>query len=112
MLARIHAATYTTAQFPADNHFGAEVRVTLRSGTVLAQKVDQPFGRTSRNPLPPALLKEKFVNCASRALPGDDVERLHAALAALETVGDIREVTALADPHRKGTARAPLAVNA
>jgi 2-methylcitrate dehydratase PrpD len=66
LLARVHAAPYTTEQFPADNHFGAEVRVTLRDGTVHSQKVDQPFGRTSRNALPPELLKEKFVNCALR----------------------------------------------
>ena len=68
LLPRIRVAPYTTAQFPADNHFGAEVRVTLGDGTVLTQKVDQPFGRTSRNPLPPAQLKEKFVHCARRAL--------------------------------------------
>ena len=68
---RVHAAAYTTAQFPADNHFGAEVKVTLKNGTVLAHKVNQPYGRTSKNPLTRELLKEKFVNCALRAPPID-----------------------------------------
>ena len=72
---RVHAAPYTTAQFPADNHFGAEVRVALRGGKVLSGKVDQPFGRTSDNPLPAALLKEKFDNCARRVLPAERVGR-------------------------------------
>ncbi|HET7158331.1 MAG TPA: MmgE/PrpD family protein, partial [Burkholderiales bacterium] len=74
---RIHAAPYTTAQFPADNHFGAEIKVTLRDGTTHSQKVDQPYGRTSRNPLTPELLKEKFSNCALRVLPEPAVAQLY-----------------------------------
>ena len=105
LLARVHAAPYTTAQFPEDNHFGAEIKVTLRDGTVLAQKVDQPFGRTSHNPLPPALLKEKFVNCALSALPQDRVEELYTAIQSLEKTGDVRELTALTVPQPKNTAR-------
>ena len=48
ILPLIHAAAYTTEQFPADNHFGAEVKVTLKDGRVLSGKVDQCFGRTDR----------------------------------------------------------------
>src|SRR5918996_2328528 len=55
----VEVAPYTTEQFPAENHFGAEVKVTLRGGTVLGTKVDQPAGRTSANPLPQERLKEK-----------------------------------------------------
>ena len=36
ILPKIHVAPYTTAQFPADNHFGAEVKVTLTDGRVLS----------------------------------------------------------------------------
>ncbi len=112
LLPRIHAAAYTTEQFPADNHFGAEVTVTLKDGKVLTQKVDQPFGRTSANPLPPGLLREKFVNCALRALPGETVERLFAAITGLENAGDVRDVAALAAPHQKSAVRAAVAANA
>jgi len=101
LLPRIHVAPYTTAQFPADNHFGAEVKVALRDGTVHAQKVDQPFGRTSRNPLPPELLKEKFINCALRVLPESSVTQLHAAIQELERLDDMRQLTALICPQRK-----------
>ena len=95
LLARVHVAPYTTAQFPAENHFGAEVRVTLRDGTVHAAKVDQPFGRTSANPLPPALLKEKFVNCALRALPEAYQETMILRLVEGMTGPEIAEQTGL-----------------
>jgi 2-methylcitrate dehydratase PrpD len=109
---RVHAAAYTTAQFPADNHFGAEVKVTLKNGAVFTHKVDQPYGRTSKNPLTRELLKEKFVNCSVRALTGDNVERLYNAIDGLENCGDVREITALAVLHCKGTATTALAANA
>ena len=97
LLARVHAAPYTTAQFPAENHFGAEVRVALRGGKVLSAKVNQPFGRTSENPLPASLLKEKFDNCAKRALPAERVGPLYSAIQGLENLKDVREVTAIID---------------
>lgn len=59
------------------------------------QKVDQPFGRTSGNPLPPELLKEKFVNCALRVLPQSRVTQLHASIRELERLDDMRRLTAL-----------------
>jgi 2-methylcitrate dehydratase PrpD len=95
LLPRVHAATYTTAQFPEDNHFGAEVKLTLQGGRVLAAKVDEPFGRTSENPLPAALLKEKFENCATRALPKERVGQLYSAIHGFENLKDVREVTAI-----------------
>jgi hypothetical protein len=91
----VHAAPYTTAQFPEDNHFGAEVKVALRGGKVLGAKVDQPFGRTSENPLPAGLLKEKFENCAARALPRERVGPLYSAIQGFENLKDVREVTAI-----------------
>ena len=112
LMPRIHAAPYTTAQFPADNHFGAEVKVTLRDGTVRTKKVDQPHGRTSKNPLARELLKDKFVNCARRALPDDTVEKLYSAINGLENSSDAREITALASTHHKSAARTAVAASA
>ena len=109
LLPRVHAAPYTTAQFPADNHFGAEVKVTLRGGRVLAAKVDQPFGRTSDNPLPAALLKEKFENCSARVLPQDAIARLYTAIQGFENLKDVREITALAGSHGTRAQRAAAA---
>jgi 2-methylcitrate dehydratase PrpD len=95
LLARVHAAPYTTAQFPAENHFGAEVRVQLRGGKALSGKTDQPFGRTTDNPLPASLLKEKFDNCAARALPKERIAALYSAIQGFENLTDARELTAI-----------------
>ena len=83
--------------------------MTLEEGTVLTQKVDQPFGRTSRNPLPPAQLKEKFVHCARRALPETQVMTLYDAIQRVEQSPNVREVIALTasrEPHSTRPARA------
>ena len=95
LLPRVHAATYTTAQFPADNHFGAEVKITLRGGKVLSAKVDQPLGRTSDNPLPAGLLKQKFEDCAARALPRERIASVYSVIQDFEKLKDVRELTAI-----------------
>jgi len=71
------------------------VKVTLRDGKVLSGKVDQPFGRTSENPLPASLLKEKFDNCAARALPKERIAPLYSAIQGFENLKDAREITAI-----------------
>lgn len=96
ILPKIHVATYTAAQFPADNHFGAEVKVTLTDGRVVSTKTDQALGRSVDKPLPADRLKEKFDNCAARALPPDAVARLYVAIQDFENAKDVREVAALA----------------
>jgi len=105
VLPRVHAAAYTTAQFPADNHFGAEIKVTMVDGKVHTQKVDQPFGRTSRNPLPPELLQEKFVNCSLRALPQANVDGIYETIQRLDQVASMRELIALTAVEDKGSRR-------
>ncbi|MGZ8264527.1 MAG: MmgE/PrpD family protein [Burkholderiales bacterium] len=92
LIARVQVAPYTTEQFPAENHFGAEVKVTLRGGSVLGAKVDQPAGRTSGNPLPPERLKEKFENCALRVLPLDRVQAVYGSIMDFEKLADARAV--------------------
>ena len=98
LMSRIHAAPYTTAQFPEDNHFGAEVKVKLRGGTVLGTKVDQPAGRTSANPLSREELKGKFDNCAARVLQASQLAPLYEAIDGFEHLTDARAIsTVMAD---------------
>jgi 2-methylcitrate dehydratase PrpD len=52
------------------------------------------LGRGSDNPLPADALHAKFVNCAGRALPPGQVERLRLALSRLEEVDSLRDVVA------------------
>src|SRR5688572_28303041 len=92
VMARVQAAPYTTQQFPAENHFGAEVKVTLKGGSVFGTRVDQPAGRTSSNALPQERLKEKFENCALRAIPQDATKAAYRMIMALETLADVKAV--------------------
>jgi 2-methylcitrate dehydratase PrpD len=95
LMQRVVAAPYTTAQFPADNHYGAEVRVTLADGTVLSKKVDQADGRTSANPLPSEKLKAKFEHCLNGIVHSANVPALYAAIQDFEKIPDVRSLTAL-----------------
>jgi 2-methylcitrate dehydratase PrpD len=92
LMARVQAAPYTAAQFPLENHYGAELRVTLRGGSVLGTKVDQPAGRTSANAMTPERLREKFENCANRALPAARTAAVYAAIMDFEKLADVRSV--------------------
>jgi len=98
ILPRVHAAAYDTTQFPADKHFGAEVKVTTRDGSVFSAKIDEALGRTSANPLPAARLREKFENCVERVLPNSAARALADTIERLETLADMRELTALLVP--------------
>ena len=102
--AKVQAAAYDTGQFPADNHFGAELKVTLHGGTVLVNKVDQPAGRTSSNPLSQDQLKAKFENCANRAISPERTAAVYRAVMDLEKLADVRAINdamAVASPKRR-----------
>ncbi len=90
LLPRIHAAPHPEMRMDnSGEHFGAEVRVTLTDGRVLAQRVRQAIGRGVANPLPAELLEAKFLDCASRVLPEAKAQRLLTLLRGLEEVDDL-----------------------
>ena len=80
-------------------HFGADVQVTLTDGRVLKKSVARPLGRGPSIPLPPELLRGKFIDCARRALSPEAANRLHAMLNRLESVGRIRTLTEATVPR-------------
>jgi 2-methylcitrate dehydratase PrpD len=95
VLKRVESKTYTTEQFPADNHFAAEVRITLTDGRVVGKKLDQPYGRTSANPLSDERLKAKFDNCIRGIVHDANMAPLYNAIQHFEKLQDARELTAL-----------------
>jgi 2-methylcitrate dehydratase PrpD len=114
ILPRVHAAAYTTTQFPADNHFGAEVKLTTRDGKTVSGKIDEAAGRTGANPLPAERLREKFENCIGRALPVARAAVLAGMIEQLDTLADMRSLSTLlsgapAAPVRTERALAPTA---
>jgi 2-methylcitrate dehydratase PrpD len=98
LLPRIQVAAYNEAGvggFADDNHFGGLVRLTLRDGTVLQTQVDQPLGRTSANPLPHALLRDKFSLCAAAVLDTSAIPAIADAIERIDTLASVSELTAL-----------------
>jgi 2-methylcitrate dehydratase PrpD len=92
LMTRVHAAPHPDAGTANEQALGAEVRVTLDTGEVIAKKVGAALGRGPDNPLPAGALRAKFVNCASRALPPAAVARLQQMLETLETAASIKAV--------------------
>jgi 2-methylcitrate dehydratase PrpD len=100
LMTRVHAAPHPDAGTANEQALGAEVRVTLDTGEVIAKKVGAALGRGPDNPLPAGAVKAKFVNCASRALPPAAVARLQEMLETLETAPSLKAVVgAIAVPR-------------
>ena len=95
VLRRVHAAPHPDMKMDTFEHFGAEVKITLKDGSMLTQKVHRPLGRGPENPLPAALLEAKFANCAGRAMSANQVPELLHQLRTLETVGSLTAVSDL-----------------
>lgn len=102
LLACVHAAPYTGELFAEDDPFDAELVVRLADGRVLREKVDRPLGRSADNPIPPERLEAKFLECASRALGAQAAAAACSRLASLETLGSLRELTALLEAQEGG----------
>ena len=101
LLPRIHAAPHPQMRMDTTEHFGAEVRVTLTDGRVLAQTVERPLGRGPENPLPMDLLEAKFLNCAQRVLSAETARSLLATLHALDSLTELDELTAAMQPESR-----------
>jgi len=94
LMRRIHAAPHPEMAADSPEALGAEVRITFEDGRVIARRVGAALGRGPDNPLPKAALAAKFANCANRALPGEQVERLQTLLMRLDSAPSLRSVTA------------------
>ena len=93
VLRRVHAAPHPDMKMDTFEHFGAEVKITLKDGSTLTQKVHRPLGRGPENPLPTDLLEAKFANCAGRAMSANRVPALLQELRGLEAVASMTAVS-------------------
>jgi 2-methylcitrate dehydratase PrpD len=75
----------------------ARVTVHLRDGRVLSQSVDGARGYPGR--LTDEELASKFVSCASRTLTQPVAMSAWTALTALDSISDVRDLTALLTPQ-------------
>jgi 2-methylcitrate dehydratase PrpD len=99
VLARVVSTAWPDRKMELSEHFGADVQVTLTDGRVLTKSVQRPLGRGPSIPLPPALLRGKFIDCASRSLLPDAADRLHTMLDTLESLSQICVLTEATIPR-------------
>ncbi len=94
LMTKIHAALHPEMDPAGAEHLGAEIRITLDDGRVVAEKIGAALGRGPDNPLPQDALAAKFANCAARALPASAVERLQRVLTQLDEAASLKDVVA------------------
>jgi 2-methylcitrate dehydratase PrpD len=99
VLSRVVSSPWPDREMALSEHFGADVQVTLTDGRVLTKSVARPLGRGPSIPLPPELLRGKFIDCATRALSSNAAGRLHGLLDTLETIPSIRALTEATIPR-------------
>jgi 2-methylcitrate dehydratase PrpD len=73
-------------------HFQGEVVVTTTDGQRFSARVDQPL-RGPQNLIPPDRLKQKFFDCAGRALKTGSISRVYDLLQGFDALADVRELT-------------------
>lgn len=95
LMQRIQASPYGDVQFSPENHFGGQLRIQLKDGTVLETKVQEPLGRTSDNPLPENRLRAKFELCASRVLVQGAITKAYELITQFESIQDVSDLTLL-----------------
>jgi 2-methylcitrate dehydratase PrpD len=100
VLRRVVSSAWPERRMALAEHFGADVQVTLTDGRVLTRSVQRPLGRGPTIPLPPELLRGKFIDCARRALTVEAADRLHGMLQRLETIERIGALTEATVPRR------------
>jgi 2-methylcitrate dehydratase PrpD len=94
LMRRIQAMPYPETTDGGGEPLGAEVRITFDDGRTAAKRVERALGRGPDNKLPDDALHAKFANCAGRALPPAQVERLRQVLSRLDEAGSLRDVVA------------------
>ncbi len=96
----------------AQEQWGAEVILTMKDGTRIAQRVDNLVGRGGDNAMTTAELWEKFSDCAARTLPREQIAPLFERLETLESLDDIGVLMRLLETkamHRRTPAKVKFA---
>ena len=93
LLGRLQSTPYT-GPFYSEDRMDAIVRVSLKDGRVLETKVDQPLGRTVREPISKEALDAKFLDCAGRVLEPAAAAEACRSIWSIEKLATVRDLTA------------------
>jgi 2-methylcitrate dehydratase PrpD len=95
LLDRTQARPHPDMADDATAQWGAEVILTFKDGRSMSRRVDDLVGRGGDNPMTSSELWDKFNDCASRALPREQIAPLFERLETFESVTSIAQVTRL-----------------
>jgi len=99
LMAKVGTGAHPDMQAPGTDTYGAEVTVSMRGGQIFGERVDGAVLRGPGRPMSDEQLFGKFADCAGRGIAEDQVPDLYRQLQELETVADLRSVTAaVAEP--------------
>ena len=99
LMTLVHAGTFEHAP-PADNDdFGAEVRVTTKSGRVHTRTLNRPIGHDPGVPLAVELLEAKFHQCADAVLGAERAARVCDKVFGLENLATVGALTSALSPE-------------
>ena len=87
---KVKVVPHPAMEWKSTEHFGAEVNVTLRDGKLLKAFQERAIGRGPEILLPKPLLRAKFLDCWSQALPRAHGEDLMKKVETLESLLDTR----------------------
>lgn len=89
LMSKATLGTYSRAELS-----GADVTITTTDGRVLLQSVDSARGATYQNPLTPKMVRDKFIDAASRQLGDEASNALWEHLTNLASWSDVTALTA------------------
>lgn len=96
LMRRVHVEPRSDPDFDSPGHYTTELTIRTVAGERHRIRIDQPYGRTPQQPLPPELLRAKFDSCVEAVLPTSRAGELHDAISTLEHAPSMRRVTELA----------------
>jgi 2-methylcitrate dehydratase PrpD len=91
---RVHAVPLDAQTLAREGDMHADVTVTLRSGVAHRGSIGRPVGHEPGVPLDSGLHKAKFEACTRGSLTRQQADALYAAVQSLESLDDIRTLTA------------------
>ena len=94
LLGRIETRAHAHLPKSMQDSFECEMTVTTTDSKTLKARVDQPL-RGPQNLAPPDRLESKFRDCAALALSPDSISRVYDAIAKIDALTDVRQLTEL-----------------
>ena len=95
LMERIHAEAVSADILDSPGHYATELSLSMQDGSRHDMRIDQPYGRSAQDPLPPEMLRAKYDDCTQVALAPEVSDILFERINYLELIENTSELTAL-----------------